>query len=293
MPHLFIFGFGFTARALADVVDPSAFHISATSRSPDGAAAITKSGHQGFVFSGADQPGSDLKHALSSATHILSSVPPGTTHDPVLEELSETIADAANLKWLGYLSTIGVYGDHQGEWIDEAMPATPQSERSKRRLVAEQAWQALAQKCGVPLSIFRLAGIYGPGRSAIDRIRAGSARCIIKPGQVFNRIHVSDAARVIAASLDAPEKDGVYNLTDDLPAPPQDIITYAADLLKAPPPPQVSLEDANLSAMAESFYSENKRVRNQRIKDDLGITLQFPTYKHGLKAIAKHEPTTQ
>jgi len=285
MPHIFIFGFGFTARALADVLDPSEYQISATSRSPEGAAEITAFGAQGFVFSDERQPSADLKQAVSSATHILSSVPPGTMNDPVLAALADTISDADDLQWLGYLSTIGVYGDHQGQWVDEATPAAPQSQRSKRRLSAERAWQQAAQKKGAPLSIFRLAGIYGPGRSAIDRVRAGAARCIIKPDQVFNRIHVGDAARIITASLDRPQNDGIYNLTDDLPAPPQDVIAYAAKIMDAPPPPHVAFEDANLSAMAKSFYSENKRVRNQRIKDDLGVTLQFPTYKQGLEAI--------
>ena len=296
MPHLFIFGFGFTARALAKVLSPSAFQISATSRTKEGAAAIEKSGHQGFVFSGDSQPCPDLKNALAAATHVLSSAPPGATNDPVLADWSDVFTHAPNLSWLGYLSTIGVYGDHNGDWVDETTPATPHSERSKRRLLAEQSWQHVAHTCTVPLSIFRLAGIYGPGRSAIDRVKSGAARCIIKPGQVFNRIHVDDAAAVIAASLLAPEKDGIYNLTDDLPAPPQDVIAYAAKLLNAPQPPQVALDDAQLSAMARSFYSENKRVRNQRIKDDLGVRLRFPTYKGGLEAIARqghaaaHEP---
>ncbi len=285
MPHLFIFGFGFTARALANMMAPSEFKISATSRSDKGAGMITKYGCEAFVFSDDCQPSADLKNALKSATHILSSAPPSIAGDPVLAALADDIAQAPNLNWLGYLSTIGVYGDHNGGWVDEATPATPQSDRSKHRLSAEQAWQQVAKKSDVPLSLFRLAGIYGAGRSAIDRVKAGTARCIKKPGQVFNRIHVDDAAAVIAANLMTTGKDGIYNLTDDLPAPPEDVIHYAAKILNTPPPPQIAFEDAGLSAMARSFYSENKRVRNQRIKDDLGVRLRYPTYKAGLEAI--------
>lgn len=291
MPHLFIFGFGYTARALADDLHASAFKISATARSEDGAAAITARGHLGYVLSDHVAPDASLKEALATATHILSSAPPGTAGDPILTAMSHEIAQAPHLEWLGYLSTIGVYGNHNGAWVDETTPATPQSDRSRRRLKAEQAWQELADKTGVPLSIFRLAGIYGPGRSAIERVLSGSARCIIKPGQVFNRIHVDDAARVIAANLRSGEMSGIFNLADDLPAPPEDVIRYAAELMKSPPPPSVPIEDANLSDMAESFYSENKRVRNTRIKGELGVQLHYPTYKHGLRA-AKNSLST-
>lgn len=284
--HLFIFGFGFTASALAKALASADFKISATSRTSDGADKVSALGHQGYVLSDDKPPSDELKTALASATHVLSSVPPGPTGDSVLTPLRDDIARASHLNWLGYLSTIGVYGDHKGAWVDEATPATPHSARSKRRLNAEQAWQQLATQCHVPLSIFRLAGIYGPGRSAIERVKSGSARLIIKPGQVFNRIHVDDAAAIIAANLHAPERSGIYNLTDDLPAPPEDVLAYAAKLLEAPPPPRVPIEDADLSPMAQSFYSENKRVRNQRIKDDLGVQLQYPTFKHGLEAIA-------
>ncbi len=287
MPHLFIFGFGFTARALAKELRASDFVISATAQTTKGAATIRALGHQGFVMSDDNAPDTDVKSALASATHILSFVPPGVSSDPVLATLNEDIANAPDLTWLGYLSTIGVYGNHNGAWVDEATPATPQSNRSKRRLLAERAWQQLAQRCNMSLSLFRLAGIYGPGRSAIERVKSGSARCIIKPNQVFNRIHVEDAARVVAASLAAPDKPGTYNLTDDLPAAPEDVISYAAEILDAPPPPRIAIEDAGLSTMAKSFYSENKRVRNQRIKEDLGVRLRFPTYKLGLRAIAE------
>lgn len=252
----------------------------------DGAEKISALGHKGFVFSGDAPPGEDLKKALASATHVLSSAPPDTNGDPVLVPLANEIAFAPNLSWLGYMSTIGVYGDHNGGWVDETTPAMPRSDRSKRRLAAEQAWQRLADDCGVPLSIFRLAGIYGPGRSAIERVKSGTAQCIIKPNQVFNRIHVEDAASAIKKSLTTLDQDGVFNLTDDMPTPPEDVIMYAAKLLGAPSPPHVAIEDAGLSAMARSFYSENKRVRNQRIKDDLGVRLQYPTYLDGIEAIA-------
>nr|MCH9765454.1 NAD(P)-dependent oxidoreductase [Alphaproteobacteria bacterium] len=171
--------------------------------------------------------------------------------------------------------------------VDETQPATPQSQRSERRLIAEKNWQALATATDVPLQIFRLAGIYGPGRSAIERVQSGQARCIIKPGQVFNRIHVTDAAIAIAAAMQGRGTHTIYNLTDDMPAPPEDVITYAASCLGADPPPRVPISEAGLSEMAQSFYCENKRVRNDRIKDDLGVQLTYPSYREGLTAIAK------
>lgn len=285
MNQLLIFGFGYTCAALSKILPKSDWQITATSRTEDGANAIKQRGFAGYVFSDDIEPTDALINAISSATHILVSAPPSQNGDPVLASCKDAIQRADALSWLGYLSTIGVYGDHGGAWIDETTPATPSSARSKRRLAAEQAWQHLADTRNTPLQIFRLSGIYGPGRSAIDKVRSGSARCIIKPEQVFNRIHVADAARAIAAGMSGTAPGGVYNLADNLPAPPEDVLTYAADLLKAPHPPRIALEDADLSPMAQSFYSENKRVRSQRLSDGLGIELKFPTYREGLQAI--------
>ena len=292
MHHILIFGLGYTATALAKRLSPDAWQISATSRSRDGVAAIQDSGYRAFQFSDDHPPSPELRAAVSNASHIVVSTPPGSAGDPVLHTMSDNLIAATQLKWVGYLSTIGVYGDHDGQWIDETTPATPTSARSKRRLAAEQAWQQLAERSKFNLNIFRLAGIYGPGRSAFDKLRSGRARAIINPGQVFNRIHVDDAAEVISAALHDRGEHIIYNVTDDLPAPPQDVLDHAAELMGVAPPNRVSLDEAALSEMAKSFYSENKRVRNRRIKDDLDVALSYPTYKEGLTMIhrAKFPP---
>jgi nucleoside-diphosphate-sugar epimerase len=219
---------------------------------------------------------------------VLISAPPGAEGDPVLRHHSRDLARAPGLVWLGYLSTIGVYGDHGGEWVDETTPPTPSSERSRKRLAAEQAWQSSAEAHRITLQIFRLAGIYGPGRNALEKISSGRERRILKPGQVFNRIHVEDIASVVEAGIHAGNAaSGVFNVTDDEPAPPQDVSAFAAELLGREPPPLTPWEEARetMSEMAQSFYAENKRVRNDRIKQTLGVALKFPTYREGLRAI--------
>jgi nucleoside-diphosphate-sugar epimerase len=200
----------------------------------------------------------------------------------------EHAADLAALRpaWVGYLSTTGVYGDRAGGWVDEASALTPAGERGRRRVAAEAGWRAL----GLPLHIFRLAGIYGPGRSALDSVRAGKAQRIDKPGQVFSRIHVDDIAAVLDASIARPYPGAIYNVCDDDPAPPQDVIAYACALLGRAPPPLVPFDQAALSPMARSFYGESKRVSNRRIKDELGVRLRFPDYRAGLDALAAADP---
>ena len=292
MQDLFIFGFGFTARALAGLLNGANWQIAGTARTDDGRCAIEAAGHQGFVFDTGTTPPEVLTSGLAKATHILISVPPGPNGDPVIGVVADCISNMPALKWIGYLSTIGVYGNHNGGWVDETTPATPQSERSVRRLEAEQAWQRLADTHNKTLQIFRLAGIYGPGRSALERIQTGKARAIIKPDQVFNRIHVTDAAAALSRALSGHGQHDIYNLCDDLPSPPQDPLIYAANLLGRAPPPSVAFQEAELSSMAQSFYSENKRVRNNRIKEDLGVSLRFPTYREGLAAIAKDRKAT-
>jgi nucleoside-diphosphate-sugar epimerase len=197
--------------------------------------------------------------------------------------MAATLSHLPNLRWAGYLSTTGVYGDCGGAWVDEDSPLAPNVERARRRVEAEQAWRA----AGLPLHIFRLAGIYGPGRSAIDSVRAGTARRIVKPGQVFSRIHVEDIAQSVLASLDHPRPGAVYNLCDDDPAPPQEVIAYACRLLGVAPPPEIPWQQAlaTLSPMALSFYADSKRVRNDRMKAELGVTLAYPSYREGLRAI--------
>lgn len=193
---------------------------------------------------------------------------------------------APRLKWAGYLSTTGVYGNHDGGWVDESTPLTPSTRRGKWRVAAEAEWQAIP---GLPLHIFRLAGIYGPGRGPFAKVRAGTARRIIKPGQVFSRIHVDDIARILAASIARPDPGAVYNLCDDDPAPPQDVLTHAAELLNLPLPPAEDFATAEMTPMARSFYAESKRVRNNRIKEELGVKLKYPTYRDGLADLLARE----
>lgn len=284
MRRLFAFGLGYSAKALCQRLARDGWPIAATATSPGGVKAIEGLGYDGFLFDGrAANPA--VSEALRQASHILVSVPPGGDGDVVLVHHGEDIAQSPGVRWTGYLSTIGVYGDRGGDWVDEETAPAPVSERSKRRLAAEDSWRALAKRSGKVVQIFRLAGIYGPGRSAIDKVAAGSARAIIKPGQVFNRIHVEDIASVVEAALKGNGQQDLYNVSDDEPAPPQDVLTYAARLLGQPPPPEIAFDAAGLSAMARSFYSENKRVRNARIKADLGVTLAFPTYREGLQSI--------
>ena len=190
------------------------------------------------------------------------------------------------MRWIGYLSTIGVYGDHGGAWVDEQTPATPTNARSRERADAEQAWLAFGTANNIAVQIFRLAGIYGPGQSQLVQLARGTARRIIKPGQVFNRIHVGDIARALDASLERPRAGAIYNVTDNEPAPPQDVVTFAAKLCGVAPPPEISLDDAGLTEMGRSFYAESKRVRNDLLRSELGVTLAYPTYREGTRGIA-------
>jgi nucleoside-diphosphate-sugar epimerase len=228
-------------------------------------------------------PGADVTDALNAASHLLMSASPDDGSDPVLAALQDQItARADQFEWAGYLSTTGVYGDHGGDWVDETAPLTPATRRGQARVVAEAAWQAIP---ALPLHIFRLAGIYGPGRGPFAKVRNGTARRIIKDGQVFSRTHVDDIAQVLAASITRPNPSAIYNVCDDDPAPPQDVIAYAAQLLGLPVPEAVPFEDAELTPMARSFYAESKKVRNDRIKDDLGVKLLFPDYRSGLQSL--------
>lgn len=282
------FGHGYTARATTPLLLESGFTLHGTTRSPEKTAAIGATGVTPHVFPAGEATGDDLRPLLEQASHLLISAGPDADGDPVLRELGpEIAARAPHLEWVGYLSTTGVYGDHQGGWVDEETPLTPSTRRGQWRRDAEAAWSAIP---GLPLHIFRLAGIYGPGRGPFSKVRKGTARRILKPGQVFSRIHVEDIAQVLAASIAAPNPGAIYNLCDDDPAPPQDVLLYAAELLGAPPPPEVDFETAEMSQMARSFYAESKRVRNDRIKEELGVRLRYPTYREGLSALHALEP---
>ncbi|KFE34061.1 SDR family oxidoreductase [Thioclava atlantica] len=278
MKVLLSIGHGYSARALAPHLLARGWRVIGTTRSPEKAAALRGEGVEPLIWDGGDLP-------LDQATHLLTSVAPGPDGDPVLAAQHEAIAAAQHLDWVGYLSTVGVYGDHAGGWVDEATPLSPSTARGQARVEAEAAWGALAAAHGLPLHIFRLAGIYGPGRGPFEKVRQGSARRIIKEGQVFSRIHVEDIAQVLLASIEAPDPGAVYNLCDDDPVPPQDVIAYAAELLGLPLPPEVPFDQADLSPMARSFYAESKRVRNDKIKRDLGISLRYPDYRAGLRAM--------
>lgn len=281
MSTLLSIGHGYSARALARRLLPFGWRVIGTTRSPDRADALRAEGTEPLIW-----PGEGLAAALGQATHLLTSVAPGREGDPVLAAEAAAIAAVApKLQWVGYLSTVGVYGDHQGGWVDETTPLTPATARGRARVAAEAAWSALARQAGLPLHIFRIAGIYGPGRGPFEKVRDGSARRIIKPGQVFSRIHVEDIAQVLAASIARPDPGAIYNLCDDDPAPPEDVLSYAAELLGLPAPPAVAYDAAEMTPMARSFYAESKRVRNDRIKTELGVRLLYPDYRSGLQAL--------
>jgi nucleoside-diphosphate-sugar epimerase len=273
MNTLLSIGHGYSAQALARRLLPQGWQIIGTTRTEAGAKALRATGIDALVW-----PESDLSGALAKATHLLTSVAPGDS-DPVLQAIGPQIAGSP-LKWVGYLSTTAVYGHHNGDWVDETTPLAPTTARGAARVQAEADWTAL----GLPLHIFRLAGIYGPGRGPFEKVRDGSARRVHKAGQVFSRIHVDDIARVLHAALLRPHP-GIYNVCDDDPASPEDILGLAAEMLGLPPPPIVPYEQAEMTPMARSFYAENKRVRNDRIKTVLGVTLDYPTYREGLAAI--------
>jgi len=284
---LLSFGHGYSAQALARLLLSRGWRVIGTTRSPDKQSLIRASGVTPLLWPDAGGGDAGIETALEAASHLLISAPPTEAGDPVLQALRAPITAAASrLDWVGYLSTTGVYGDHQGGWVDETTALTPSTRRGQWRKRAEADWAAIP---GLPLHIFRLAGIYGPGRGPFAKVRAGTARRIIKPGQVFSRIHVEDIAQALAASMAQPDPGAIYNLCDDDPAPPQEVIAHAARLLGLPVPPDIPFDAADLTPMARSFYAENKRVRNDRIKRDLGVELLYPSYRDGLAALLAQE----
>jgi nucleoside-diphosphate-sugar epimerase len=283
--HLFCFGLGYSARVLGLRLCAEGWRVSGTTRSPERATALRREGFDVQRFDGAHPLATA---ALEGATHVLISTPPQADGDPVLAALGEALVPLAqDWRWLGYLSTTGVYGDHGGGWVDETTPLTPQSDRARRRVEAERGWQDFAARSSAPLHIFRLPGIYGPGRSALDGVKAGTARRIDKPGQMFSRIHVEDLAEALRASTMNPHAGAIYNICDDEPAPQHEVVAYAAELLGVEPPPLEPFAEVAkaMSDMAQSFYGESKRVCNARIKRDLKLVLHYPSYREGLKAI--------
>jgi nucleoside-diphosphate-sugar epimerase len=273
-------GLGYSARALVSRIRGRATEIVGTTRSEEKADDLCRSGIRGLV---ADDSAYSpvLGDAIRSATHIVVSAAPGAGGDPFLAHYERDVAHAERLEWIGYLSTIGVYGDHDGAWIDERAACRPTNDRGEWRLEAEARWSALGHRMQVPVGIFRLAGIYGPGRNQLRALADGKARRVVKPGQVFNRIHVEDIAHTLEAAIERPAAR-VYNVTDDEPAPPQDVVMYAAELMGVEPPPAIAFEEAEMSPMARSFWGDVKRVSNRRIREELGVSLDYPTYREGL-----------
>jgi nucleoside-diphosphate-sugar epimerase len=291
-PRLFCFGLGYTALTLIDALGGEAgkWRVGGTSRRRDDGAALTRRGIEAILFDGAKAM-EDAPRVLAGATHILISIAPADDGDVVLRHHGRDIAALASaapgLGWLGYLSTTGVYGDRGGGWVDETSALSPSGARGQRRMEAEAGWLDLMRSDEVPVHIFRLAGIYGPGRGALEQARSGKAKRIRKAGQVFSRIHVDDIAAVLMASMARLNAGAVYNVCDDEPAPGDEVLAFACDLLGLDPPPVVEFEKAELSEMARSFYGDNKRVSNQRIKSELGVSLRYPDYKQGLGALAE------
>ena len=281
--NLFCFGLGYCADYLSAKLIKQGWQISATCRTSEKAALLEASGIRPVLLSGKKVTVTDL----DKADHILISVPPEQDgSDPVINFAEAALAALQDqLKWVGYLSTTGVYGDHQGAWIDEETPAGLLSERGQRRVAAEAQWAAT----GLPMHYFRLAGIYGPGRNSLRALQNGTARRVVKQGQVFSRIHLADITRILEASMANPNAGRAYSVCDDTPAPPQDVVTYAAELMGVPPPALQDFATAELSPMARSFYGENKRIRNNRIKEELGVSLEYPNYRAGLSALWESE----
>jgi nucleoside-diphosphate-sugar epimerase len=280
--RLFCFGLGYTAQALARRLSAEGWRIAGTTRAADKHAHLADEGFEIYEFT-RERPLEDPAAALAGTTHVLISIGPDETGDPVLARHVADLRQCTALEWAGYLSTTGVYGDRGGAWVDEADAVAPSMPRTHRRVAAEGHWLA----SGLPAHIFRLAGIYGPGagRNALAAVRAGTARRIVKPGQVFGRAHVADIVQVLCASIAKPNPGAIYNVADDEPAPPQDVIAFACELLGVAPPPEVPYDQAELSPMARSFYADHRRVDNARIKRELGVQLRYPTYREGLRAI--------
>ena len=293
MPTLFCFGLGYSAQHYIAEFGGRFDRVAGTVTTREKAAAIAGAGIGGhkveaFVFDGMAAP-PEVTATLMDAAALLASAPPNDA-DPVLRHFASTIAGAPQLQSIIYLSTVGVYGDHGGAWVDEATPATPVSDRSRARLAAEQEWQALGHRAGKPVAVFRISGIYGPGQNALIQVARGSARRIDKPGQVFNRIHVEDIAQAIDAAF-TQRADGIFNVTDDEPTPQGVPVALAADLLGVAPPPEVSFAEAAkaMSPMVLSFYAESKRVRNDKLKRELGVHFRYLTYREGLRALFARE----
>ncbi len=283
--HLFCFGLGFSARVLAKRLHAQDWKVTGTTRTAEKQQVLADQGFENIVLFDKDNPLKDPAEALRDVTHVLISAGPDAQGDAVINQHADTIAALRNLRWLGYLSTTGVYGNHDGAWVDEDAPLSPSSPRSEHRVAAERAWLDLHANHAVPVHLFRLAGIYGPGRSLLDTVKAGKGKRIDRPGQVFSRIHVEDIATVLEASIAAPNSGRIYNVCDDMAASPAEVTAHACALLGVEPPPLVPFEEAGLSPMGRTFWLDNKRVSNKRLHEELGVELRYPDYKAGLASL--------
>lgn len=279
MSKLFIFGLGFSGEAIAQKAKGNFERICGTTRSTEKLMSIEALGHEALLFEGARTQ--SIINQLQDTTHFLISIAPGES-DPVLACFPDLLELTPKLQWIGYLSTVGVYGNHDGAWVDEQTEPQPVSKRSLERLAAEKAWTDLANTGGLPLAIFRLSGIYGPGRNWFINIEKGKSRRMVKQGQVFNRIHRDDIGTAVVNAMDG-NIGGVFNITDDEPAPPQDVVTLAHELMGIEPPAEIDFETADISPMARSFYGENKRVSNAKSKKILGLNYAWPDYRFALR----------
>lgn len=278
--QMMIFGAGYSGKAIGALAAAKGHRVAGTTRSIDKMAALDEAGIAPFEFDGTSFSG-EVTETLRNVTHLIQSIAPGPGGDPLLPLLSDEVRTyLPRLEWIGYLSTVGVYGDHAGAWVDEETPCRPVSQRSVERLQAEVAWQSLAATSGVPLAILRLSGIYGPGRNPFVNLVNGSARRLVKKGQVFNRIRVEDIAAATLLLAEA-RTSGIFNVTDNEPCPPQDVVVEAARLMGVEPPREQDFETAELTPMARSFYGENKRVSNAKIAS-LGFRFQYPDYRVSL-----------
>lgn len=288
---LFCFGYGYSCdylgHELSKISDQS-WVLCGTTRDNEKRVSLSGRGVQAHIFD-FQKPLVDPSRVLAGTTHVLVSTPPSDEGDPSFLMHAADILNIPTLEWVGYLSTTGVYGDRQGEWVDEQTAVQPTSRRGVRRAQAEEQWFSLLQAHGVPVHIFRLAGIYGPGRSALDSVRAGVARRIDKPGQAFSRIHVEDIVQVLRASMERSDPGQIYNICDDHPAPSHEVIKHACEILGRPVPPLIPFAQADMAPMARSFYADNKRVRNDKMKSALGIALKYPSFKEGLQGCLEAE----
>lgn len=291
--QLFCFGHGYTCDYLGhELMQLGGWSVMGTTRDPDKRKDLRARGIKTYIFD-FDSPLPDPIYMLRDVTHLIISTPPADNGDPTFLAHALDVLDLPKLEWVGYLSTTGSYGDRNGGWVDETSAARPTSKRGSRRLKSEEQWLSLFQSHNLPVHIFRLAGIYGPGRSALDSVRSGVARRIDKPGHAFSRTHVEDIVQVLMASMQNPKPGEIYNVCDDMPAPSHEVIDYACKLLSIKSPPLLPFDKVDLAPITLSFYTDNKRVRNDKIKTDLGVNLKYPNYESGLRGCLEAEAYMQ